>query len=72
MRRTLEDTLSMLMLAATGLHSQRRNHYLAEALSRVTRGRMKPRDISLLRTTMDYDEVIADEKEALAQKVKSH
>ncbi|EHK27097.1 uncharacterized protein TRIVIDRAFT_21401, partial [Trichoderma virens Gv29-8] len=67
----LEVLRSTLILVANGLYSQRRNHYLAEALFRVIRGRMRPSELSLLRTTMKIDEHEWDEKNRMAQEVRS-
>ncbi|KAL7936549.1 hypothetical protein V8C35DRAFT_295798 [Trichoderma chlorosporum] len=58
----LEVLRSTLILVAKGLYSQRRNHYLAEALFRVIRGRMRPSELSLLRNTMTIDEREWDEE----------
>ena len=68
----LEALRSTLMLVAKGLSNQRRNHYLAEALFRVVRGRMRPQEAALLREAIDLDENEADEKRALMQEVRSH
>lgn len=71
----LEDLRSTLVLVAKGLYSQRRNHYLAEALYRVVRGRMRPQEVTLLRDTVDLDDD-DDEKtagrQAMVQTVRSH
>ncbi|KAL7793630.1 hypothetical protein V8C37DRAFT_378517 [Trichoderma ceciliae] len=68
----LETLRSTLILVAKGLYSQRRNHYLAEALFRVIRGRMRAREVALLRDTMNLDESEWDEKRTMAQAVRSH
>jgi hypothetical protein len=68
----LEALRSTLILVAKGLYSQRRNHYLAEALFRVIRGRMRPQEAALLRNTMDIDEEAAEEKRPMVQPVRSH
>lgn len=52
-----------------GLESQRWNHYLAEALKRVARGRMRPQEVDLLKESIPKDE--EDEKQALKQAVRS-
>ncbi|ETN39142.1 uncharacterized protein HMPREF1541_05365 [Cyphellophora europaea CBS 101466] len=70
--RELEASRSTLILVAQGLYSQRHNHYLAEALFRVLRGRMRPREAALLRDTMSFDEAEADLRQDMAQAVKSH
>ncbi|PHH86765.1 hypothetical protein CDD83_9795 [Cordyceps sp. RAO-2017] len=71
--RELETLRSTLILAAQGLCSQRRNHYLAEALFRVIRGRMRPQEVALLReaTAGDGGEA-ADRERAMTQAVRSH
>lgn len=68
----LEILRSTLILVATGLYSQRKNHYLAEALFRVIRGRMRPRELALLKDTMRIDDREWDEKREMAQAVRSH
>lgn len=71
----LEDLRSTLVLVAKGLYSQRRNHYLAEALYRVVRGRMRPQEVSLLKDTVnldDDDDEKAAGRQAMAQTVRSH
>lgn len=68
----LELLRSTLILAATGLYSQRRNHYLAEALFRVIWGRMRPREIALLKDSMRMDEREWNERQGMAQVVRSH
>ncbi|KAL7948831.1 hypothetical protein V8C42DRAFT_230446 [Trichoderma barbatum] len=67
----LEVLRSTLILVAKGLYNQRRNHYLAEALFRVIRGRMRPSELSLLRDTMKIDESEWDEKSSMVQAVRS-
>ena len=68
----LETLRSTLILVAKGLYNQRRNHYLAEALYRVVRGRMRPAEVALLKGTMNLNEVEADEKRDMMQAVRSH
>lgn len=68
----LEVLRSTLILVAKGLCDQRRNHYLAEALFRVIRGRMRPQEVALLRDTVRPDEDEAGEKRELMQAVRSH
>lgn len=68
----LETLRSTLILVANGLYNQRRNHYLAEVLYRVVRGRMRPEEARLLRSTMDLTESENDERHALRQQVRSH
>lgn len=67
----LETLRSTLILVAKGLHAQRKNHYLAEALFRVIRGRMRPDEVALFRGTMNIDD---DNKERpdMVQTVRSH
>lgn len=71
----LEDLRSTLVLVVKGLYNQRRNHYLAEALYRVVRGRMRPQEVTLLKETVDLDDD-DDEKtagrQAMMQTVRSH
>ena len=62
----LEALRSTLVLVAQGLYCQRRNHYLAEALSRVIRGRMRPQEAALLRSAMSLDEHEADMRQEMA------
>jgi len=70
----LKDLRSTLVLVTKGLYNQRRNHYLAEALYRVVRGRMRPREVALLKETVDLGE--DDDKtagrQAMVQTVRSH
>ena len=68
----LEALRSTLILVAKGLYNQRRNHYLAEALYRVIRGRMRPAEVALMRGIMNIDEVEADGKRDMVQAVRSH
>lgn len=71
----LQDLRSTLVLVAKGLYSQRRNHYLAEALYRVVRGRMRPQEVALLKETVDLGEDDAEGaagRQAMAQAVRSH
>lgn len=68
----LEVLRSTLLLVAKGLQNQRRNHYLAEALFRVIRGRMRPQEVALLRRTLNYDEDKEEADHAKMQAVRSH
>lgn len=71
----LEDLRSTLVLVAKGLYSQRRNHYLAEALYRVVRGRMRPQEVALLKETVDPgddDDGKTAGRQAMVQTVRSH
>ncbi|TFB01937.1 Nitrogen assimilation transcription factor nirA [Trichoderma ghanense] len=69
--RDLEVLRSTLILVAKGLYNQRRNHYLAEALFRVIRGRMRPSEVALLKDTMCLDEGEWDERRDMVQAVRS-
>lgn len=65
----LETLRSTLILATVGLYKQRKNHYLADALYRVVRGRMRPEEATLLTTCADLeDDTLA---QALRQQVRS-
>lgn len=66
----LETLRSTLILVAKGIHSQRKNHHLADALFRVVRGRMRPAEASLFKGVIDVDEV--DTSPEMEQMVKSH
>ncbi|KAK2755598.1 C6 transcription factor [Colletotrichum kahawae] len=68
----IEILRSTLLLVAKGLQSQRRNHYLAEALFRVIRGRMRPQEVALLRSSMTFDDAQEMEKHDMVQAVRSH
>ncbi|KAH7109611.1 putative C6 transcription factor [Dendryphion nanum] len=68
----LEALRSTLILVVTGLHSQRRNHYLAQALFRVTRGRMRPAEVSLFRSIKNIDMDAEDERPNMTQVVRSN
>ena len=68
----LEVLRSTLILVAKGLYNQRRNHYLAEALFRVIRGRMRPSEVALFKGIMNMDEAEEVEKPDMAQTVRSH
>jgi hypothetical protein len=67
-----EALRSTLILVAKGLYTQRRNHYLAEALFRVIRGRMLPPEVALFRGIINVDGDQADENPDMAQAVRSH
>lgn len=66
----LEELRATLMLAVKGLYDQRRNHYLAEVLYRVIRGRMRPAEVVLMRDMIDLEDESAERHE-LMQKVRS-
>lgn len=68
----LETLRSTLILVAKGLYSQRKNHYLAEALFRVIRGRMRPAELSLFKGVVNMDEAEPDDQPSMAQAVRSH
>ncbi|QPC71094.1 hypothetical protein HYE68_001846 [Fusarium pseudograminearum] len=48
----LESLRAILILVAQGLYHQRRNHYLAQVLFRVIRGKMRKQEIGLLESSM--------------------
>lgn len=52
----LASLQSTLVLVAQGLYYQRRNHYPAEALFRVVRGRMSAGEVSMLKSSMNLDD----------------
>lgn len=68
----LETLRSTLILVAQGLHGQRRNHYLAEALFRVLRGRMRPQEAALLTNTMSMDVDETNHRRDMVQAVRSN
>ncbi|KAF4973299.1 hypothetical protein FSARC_374 [Fusarium sarcochroum] len=68
----LETLRSTLILVAQGLYNQRRNHYLAQALFRVIRGRMRPQEVSLLKSSMALDKDEIDAESEMAVAVRSH
>ncbi|KAF3799371.1 Nitrogen assimilation transcription factor nirA [Colletotrichum gloeosporioides] len=68
----IEILRSTLILVAKGLQNQRRNHYLAEALFRVIRGRMRPQEVALLRNSMTFDDEQEMEKHDMVQAVRSN
>lgn len=68
----LEALRSTLILVARGLYYQRKNHYLAEALFRVIKGRMRPAEISLFKGTLNLSEAELVERPNMAQTVRSH
>ncbi|KAJ6782267.1 hypothetical protein PWT90_10560 [Aphanocladium album] len=67
----LEELRSTVILIAKGLHDQRRNHYLAEVLFRVLRGKVGRREKLLLRRALNLDVELAEEPQELAQPVRS-
>lgn len=66
----LETLRSTLILVTKGLYSQRRNHYLAEALFRVIRGRMPPSELALFNGILNINDQA--EPPDMAQAVRSH
>lgn len=68
----LQVLQSTLILVAKGLHLQRRNHYLAEALFRVVRGRMRPIELTLFRNLTGIDGEQGTEEPDGMQAVMSH
>ncbi|ATY63020.1 C6 transcription [Cordyceps militaris] len=70
----LEELRATVMLIAKGLHDQRHNHYLAEALWRVLRGKMRRAELALLRGALHQGGGGDQEQEPqeLAQTVRSH
>lgn len=69
---TLDDIRSMLILVVMGLFTQRKNHYLANALFHVIRGRMRPQEVALFRAVGNIDADQIDGKAHMAQAVRSH
>ncbi|KAM0214261.1 hypothetical protein ACHAQD_005469 [Fusarium lateritium] len=67
-----ETLRSTLILIAQGLYNQRRNHYLAQALFRVVRGRMRPQEVSLLKSPMALEKDEVDPEPEMAVAVRSH
>lgn len=68
----LELLRSTLILVAMGLYTQRKNHYLANVLFHVIRGRMRPADVALFRSAGNIDANVLDEKPDMAVAVRSH
>ncbi|KAI1016547.1 hypothetical protein LB503_010434 [Fusarium chuoi] len=68
----IEFLRSTLILIAQGLYYQRRNHYLAQALFKVIRGKMRPQEIGLLKSSMALDRYEADPAPEMAVAVRSH
>lgn len=68
----IELLRSTLILIAQGLYYQRRNHYLAQALFRVIRGKMRPQEIGLLKSSMALDKYETDPEPEMAVAVRSH
>ncbi|KAG5982343.1 hypothetical protein E4U55_002034 [Claviceps digitariae] len=68
----LEALRSILILTVKGLYEQRRNHYLAKALFRVIRGRMRDSEVALLKEAVQMDDDEIDAQCDLVQAVRSH
>ncbi|KAF3001345.1 hypothetical protein E8E13_006029 [Curvularia kusanoi] len=68
----LESLRSTLILVTMGLVTQRKNHYLANALFHVIRGRMRPADVALFRTAGNIDANVLNGKPDMAVAVRSH
>ncbi|KAF4960207.1 hypothetical protein FGADI_1227 [Fusarium gaditjirri] len=68
----IELLRSTLILIAQGLYNQRKNHYLAQALFRVIRGKMRPQEIGLLKSSMVLDKYETDPEPEMAVAVRSH
>ncbi|KAF4773633.1 hypothetical protein HER10_EVM0002711 [Colletotrichum scovillei] len=68
----LETLRSTLFLVVNGLGNQSHNHFLANALFRVIRGRMRQQELTLLRDTVNESELPDNREKALAQAVRSH
>ncbi|VZI05496.1 unnamed protein product [Fusarium fujikuroi] len=68
----IEFLRSTLILIAQGLYYQRKNHYLAQALFKVIRGKMRPQEIGLLKSSMALDRYEAYPEPELSVPVRSH
>ncbi|GAM83831.1 hypothetical protein ANO11243_018210 [Dothideomycetidae sp. 11243] len=70
----LEVLRSTLVLVTSGLYTQRKNFYLAEALYRVTRAKMRPQEAELLKITVDLEDEEDQPQQILLlkQQVRSH
>ncbi|KAJ4382399.1 hypothetical protein N0V86_002734 [Didymella sp. IMI 355093] len=68
----LELLRSTLILVTMGLFTQRKNHYLANALFHVIRGRMRPVDVALFRRVGNIDASVLSGKPDMAVAVRSH
>ncbi|KAM0345019.1 hypothetical protein ACHAPU_006903 [Fusarium lateritium] len=66
-----ETLRSTLILVAYGLYYQRRSHYLAQALFRVIRGKMRPQEIGLLRSSMTLEKGEGDPEPEMPVAVRS-
>lgn len=68
----LEELRSTVILAVKGLHDQRSNHYLAEALFRELPGKMGRREPLLLRGAPNVNVNQEDELQEMVQVVRNH
>jgi len=68
----LEYLRSTLILVAMGLFTQRKNHYLANALFHVIRGRMRPADVALFRSVGNINAKVLHGKPDMTVAVRSH
>ena len=68
----LETLRSTLILSAQSLYYQRRNHYLADALYRVIRGRMRPQEARLMVGAANLPDDETEDKKQMKQAVRSH
>lgn len=68
----LELLRSTLIFVAMGLFTQRKNHYLANALFYVIRGRMRPEDVALFRRVGNIDANVLNGQPDMAVAVRSH
>ncbi|KAF0638647.1 hypothetical protein FPSE5266_04706 [Fusarium pseudograminearum] len=67
----IESLRAILILVAQGLYHQRRNHYLAQVLFRVIRGKMRKQEIGLLESSMALGLGDVDRDSELAVAVRS-
>ncbi|KAM0359728.1 hypothetical protein ACHAP4_003332 [Fusarium culmorum] len=67
----IESLRATLILVAQGLYYQRRNHYLAQVLFRVIRGKMRQQEIGLLERSMALRRGDVDRDSELAVAVRS-
>lgn len=67
----IESLRAILILVAQGLYHQRRNHYLAQVLFRVIRGKMRKQEIRLLESSMALGLGDVDRDSELAVAVRS-
>ncbi|KAF5231123.1 hypothetical protein FAUST_9429 [Fusarium austroamericanum] len=67
----IESLRATLILVAQGLYHQRRNHYLAQVLFRVIRGKMRKQEVGLLESSMALRLGDVDRDSELAVAVRS-